>query len=391
MQKIDTYEIVVIGGGLTGLLVAGALAQVGKEVCVLDHYPFHIERKHFSPDGRNISLTAATKIFFNTLGVWKKIAPYAAPLSEIHVLNQNKGKLVFSKKDNNGYPLAYMVAFDVLHHLLQEWASSFPNILFRSDVKIQDINTNVDFISLVDGDKTIRSPLLIGADGKNSTCRTLMGVPYRKWSYKQGAFVAMYRHEKKHDYKAYENFLASGPFAILPMKEENISSIVWSVKEPLFSHLEMLSDNDFDKHIREHFNVFGKIDRIGPKVAYPLTGHWVPAFVRPRFCLIGDAAHSMHPLAGLGFNIGVSDVAALISILRHAQKNGLDLGSYALLKEFEHAQKPKHRRFILGINALDFLFSCEHPLANSFRDSVLRVGDNLMGLKKSLFSILEET
>jgi len=378
-------NISIIGAGPIGSILTGVLAQAGFSVCLVDQKPLPHQKMIPGVDGRLIALTAASQNFFQQIGLWELMRTHATLLDEVHASNQGRGQVTFSKTLNRGNPLGYMIPFETMHTVIAEWAGQF-DIQYQGNVSIESIKFETT-MGIVTGQQkgqpfVSKSSLIIGADGKNSLSRSLGGLPCREWDYDQVAFVATYQHSFTHENKAYEIFLSTGPFAILPGQGGYTSSIVWSVENTYATHLLQLSETEFDSKVAEHMGFLGGITRKGSLHTYPLTGHFMANFVKPRFCLVGDAAHGMHPLAGQGFNLGVQDVASLVSILKKNRENGLDVGNYSVLKIFERKQRPHHAKLLLAMHGLNWLFSNDNRALEWIRNKGLDGVDRSEKLKK---------
>ncbi len=379
-------QVTIVGGGFIGSLMAGVASRLGLSVLLIDRLPLPSNPVKGIEDGRAISLTPATCHFFKSLGLWDSIEAAVTPLKEIHTFNQKQGPVIFSEKESGGMPLGCMIPASYLQKAIGEWLSKYDTISYAGEVEISHISGGMCEATLTGqqrgGDFIHSSSLIIGADGRNSLTRSLVGLRVRRWSYNQRAFVTTYCHEKSHAYKAYEYFLPTGPFAILPLQGEHHSSIVWSVKEEYAQELAGLSDDEFDARVSEHMEKLGPVARAGKLYTYPLEGHFVPSFVSSRFCLIGDSAHGIHPLAGQGLNLGITDVKALGHMLEKAIHRGLDIGSYTLLKNFQHQQRLQHIKLLTLTHGLNWLFSNNSPALNLVRGQGFNLMERVTGLKR---------
>ncbi|MEI8321256.1 MAG: FAD-dependent monooxygenase [Alphaproteobacteria bacterium] len=378
-------NISIIGAGPIGSILAGTLVQAGFSVSLLDQKPLPHQKMVEGVDGRLIALTPASQIFFQQIGLWELMRAHATPLDEVHASNQGRGQVTFSKTLNRGNPLGYMIPFETMRTTIVEWAGQF-DIQYQGGVDVESIIFETPY-GIVGGQQkgqpfVAKASLIIGADGKNSLSRSLVGLPCREWDYDQQAFVATYQHSLAHENKAYEFFLPTGPFAILPAQGGYQSSIVWTVENSYAENLLQVSEAEFDAKVAEHMEFLGGITRKGSLHTYSLTGNFMSNFVKPRFCLVGDAAHGMHPLAGQGFNLGVQDVENLVNILGKSRDNGLDVGSYSMLQTFERRQRPHHAKMLLAMHGLNWLFSNDNRALDWIRDMGLDGVDRSERLKK---------
>jgi 2-octaprenyl-6-methoxyphenol hydroxylase len=228
--------------------------------------------------------------------------------------------------------------------------------------------------TLSNGD-VVRAKLAVAADGRESPMREQQGIRIIQWSYAQTGIVATVEHTRPHNGVAYEHFLPSGPFAILPMTG-NRSSLVWTEDETIAPGMMQLSDSDFDAEIQRRFGThLGAARSTGPRWSYPLKFHLARDYVRPRFALAGDAAHGIHPIAGQGLNLGLKDVAALAEVVMDAARLGLDYGGIDILGRYERWRR--FDSFVLGAStdALNRLFSNDFPPLRLARDIGLGIVD----------------
>jgi 2-octaprenyl-6-methoxyphenol hydroxylase len=193
-------------------------------------------------------------------------------------------------------------------------------------------------VSLQDGRK-LCAPLLVGADGRNSPMRTAAGIRMAQWRYNHRAIVSTLRHERSHENVAYEIFFPSGPFALLPMSDDDVgrrSAIVWSVPERDADGWLSLSGTQFAAEAQAAMgNFLGKVEMAASRSSYPLGFHHAAEITAQRLALIGDAAHAIHPIAGQGLNLGFRDAAALAQVVVEGSRLGLDLGDAQLLARYQ--------------------------------------------------------
>jgi 2-octaprenyl-6-methoxyphenol hydroxylase len=238
---------------------------------------------------------------------------------------------------------------------------------------------------LADG-QTIKAALAVAADGRDSPLRAQAGISVIGWSYPQTGIVATVAHEKPHDGVAYEHFLPSGPFAILPMppasrneaptKYANRSSLVWTEAKAKAPAMLALDEAGFDTEIARRFGGhLGATKTAGPRWSYPLSFHLARSFVAPRFALAGDCAHGIHPIAGQGLNLGLKDAAALAEVLLDAARLGQDIGALDVLKRYERWRRFDSFTLAASTDALNRLFSNDIAPLRAIRDVGLGIVD----------------
>jgi 2-octaprenyl-6-methoxyphenol hydroxylase len=226
-----------------------------------------------------------------------------------------------------------------------------------------------------------RAQVLVAADGIRSRLRGLAGIRTVNWTYPQIAIVATVRHERPHNGVAVEHFLPGGPFAILPLKG-NRSSLVWTERSEDGRKLVAGDDFVFLVELERRFgHRLGQIELDGPRQAFPLSLTLARDFVRPRFALLGDAAHGIHPIAGQGLNLGFRDAAALAETIVDAHRLGLDLGSLEVLRRYERWRRYDTWQMGVTTDVLNRLFSNDFAPLRAIRDIGLGMVDRLPRLK----------
>jgi len=373
-------DIIIGGGGMVGLTLALALAQGGLKVVVADPVP---QTALLDPkfDGRVTALAYAAVRMFEALGVWPHLAEHAQPIEDILVTDAPLGgtaspfSLHFDSSEL-GEPMGRIAENRYIRIALFQAVAAQPNITFVAPAALTDLTDESGTIraTLSNGD-TVNAKLAVAADGRESPMREHMGIGIVSWAYPQFGIVATVEHERPHNGVAYEHFLPSGPFAILPLTG-NRSSLVWTEDEKLAPQMMKLPEDEFNAEIAHRFGShLGKTKATGPRWSYPLKFHLARDFVRPRFALAGDSAHGIHPIAGQGLNLGLKDAAALAEVVLDAARLGLDIGSIDTLKRYERWRR--FDSFVLSVStdALNRLFSNDITPLRMARDIGLGIVD----------------
>jgi 2-octaprenyl-6-methoxyphenol hydroxylase len=335
---MDRADVIIFGGGLVGLALASALDSSGVSAIVVD--PADPERmKGAAFDGRTSAVSSSSMRMLRTIGVTDHLAEPGCPILRIAVADGlQPGALHFDADDDE--PLGWMHENRHLRAALKARAEAGKNIwlLWKSRVSSVDRGDHGVIVALGDGRKLL-APLLVGADGRNSSTREDAGFRIARWKYDHRANVTVDRHERPHDNVAYEIFYPTGPFALLPMTDDgqgHRSAIVWSVPEDDAAGWLSLSDADFAAEAQAAMGGFlGAIAMLAPRSSYPLGFHHAAQITAKRLALVGDAAHAIHPIAGQGLNLGFRDVAALAQVLVEGARLGLDLGDRQLLDRYQ--------------------------------------------------------
>ncbi len=355
-------DVFIGGGGFVGMALGLALAREGLEVTVADPVtPEKAVSEGF--DGRVCAISFASARLFKGIGVWDDLAPHAQPIEQILVTDAKLGRapspfsLHFDGQELGG-PLGYIAENRAIRQALYAGLSRTPRLKLIAPAAAGSLKSAQQTITagLSDG-RAVTARLAIAADGRDSPLREDMGIGVVRWSYPQVGIVATVHHEQPHHGVAYEHFLPSGPFAILPMTG-NRASLVWTERQELAAGMMALSAEDFDAEIARRFGAhLGKTRADGPRWSYPLRFHLSRSYVKPRFALAGDAAHGVHPIAGQGLNLGLKDAASLADVILDAARLGMDIGALDVLTRYERWRRFDSFIMGTGMDALNRLFS----------------------------------
>ncbi len=389
---MDRVDIVIVGGGLTGLATAAALSAERNappfQVTMIDAGD-PAKQREAAFDGRASAITATSKRMFKALGVWPALAGDAQPMEKIVVTDSRldaparPALLQFGESDFPGEPSAYMIEN---RHL---YAALYDRVVDRGVVRLVTgaratefgFDTGQAVVDLEDGARHSAS-LIAAADGRSSRLRQTAGIETVNWGYPQSGIVTTVEHARPHHGRAEENFLPAGPFAILPLKG-NRSSLVWTEETEVAERIMQLDDAGFKAELVRRFGAhLGEVVPVGPRFSYPLSMHVARSYVAPRLALLGDAAHGIHPIAGLGFNLALRDVAALADVLQAKARLGLDIGSEAVLQDYEAWRRFDNLKVALMSDGLNRLFSNDNQALRAARDLGITVVNHLAPLKR---------
>lgn len=335
---MDT-DVIILGGGLVGATLALALDAHGVTSTVVDPAdPAVMLAPGF--DGRASAIASATGRMLDAIGIGAKLAGQGCAIRHIRVSDGlAPGKLDFHP-DEGDRALGTMYENKLLRRALFESASAARH----SDLRMQTRATDVvrgpaGVVATLDDGTTVRAPLLIAAEGRNSPMREAAGIAVARWQYDHAAIVGAFHHEHSHEDIAFEIFYPSGPFALLPLPDDAIghrSAIVWSVKGVDGPAMMKLGDRAFLAEATKRMGGFlGELSAPSPRASYPLGFHHAARITAERLVLVGDAAHGIHPIAGQGLNLGLRDAATLAEVLVDGKRLGLDLGDPALLERYQ--------------------------------------------------------
>jgi 2-octaprenyl-6-methoxyphenol hydroxylase len=359
-------DALIAGGGLVGLTLAMALAQGGLEVVVVD--PADLPATTLPAfDGRCSAIASASARMYQALGLWDALRPHGQPIWEIRVTDGDSP--LFLHFDGSAVsadePLGYMFENRRLRLAQMALAQDLPGLTLLSPDKIERFERAPGAVraELASG-RTISTPVLIACDGRKSSLREAMGIRIARWSYRQSAIIVTVAHEEPHGGIAHEMFHPEGPFAILPLVDDedgrHRSSLVWTVAEAHAPAYLKLADRPFTHELAKRFGDFlGQIQIISQRWTYPLGFQHAERYVAHRFALVGDSAHGIHPIAGQGLNMGLRDVAALAEVLVEGARLGLDLGDATLLERYQRWRRPDNTLMSVATDGINHLFSNE--------------------------------
>lgn len=362
-------DIVIVGGGLVGGVLALALAGGGAEVAVIDRITPQTQTDDVF-DGRASAIALAPQRMLERIGLWQRLADHATPILDIRVADGDSRLFLHYDCVEIGAPaLGYMLENRHIRSALFAAVADQPRIKLLAPAELAGIETSGARarVTLANGG-VLSAPLVIGADGRHSGIRDLCGIGTVGWRYRQTGIVCTVTHETPHHNVAVEHFLLTGPFAILPLAG-NRSSLVWTEREDLAPALLALPHDRFMIELERRFGDFlGALSQDGPVWNYPLEMHLAKSAIGPRVALAGDAAHGMHPIAGQGFNLGLRDVAALAEVVIDAMRLGLDIGAPMVLERYAAWRKLDTIVMLALTDSLNRLFSNDIAPVRALRD-----------------------
>ena len=387
-MTFDT-DILIAGGGLNGTSLALALASAGFDVTLVDPLPSDT-RAARDFDGRGYALSIASQRVLKALGIWSALSESAQPILDIKITDGRPGEgpspmmLAFDHAEIEEGPMGFLVQDRHLRPaLLAAVDAASIRQLNERRVVSQSPDSNGVTVTLDDG-SALRARILVGCDGKASGVATRAGIKRMGWQYGQTALVCAIKHEHAHEGTAHQFFMPSGPLAILPLTG-NRASIVWTERTERAAEIQGLSDEAYLEVLRPRFGDFlGEISLVGERFSYPLGLSLAQDFIGPRVALVGDAAHSVHPIAGQGLNAGLKDVAALAEVLADASRRGEDIGRADVLTRYRQWRRFDTATLAFATDSFNRLFSNDNGILRTIRDLGLGAANALPGLRRGL-------
>lgn len=361
-QRGYDYDLVIVGGGIVGLTLASALKDSGLKILL-------IEAKVASAavaKGQAYAVHMLSALIYKGIGIWDKILPQIAKYRQVRLSDADyPGVVEFETSDLGTPELGYVAEHQALLEPLQEFVHNCPNVTYLCPAEVVSTNYHQDVatieIKIADQLRTVRSKLVVAADGSRSPIRQAAGIKTHGWKYWQSCIVAFVKPEKPHNNTAYERFWPSGPFAILPLPG-NRCRIVWTAPHEEAKALCALNDEQFLQELSQRFGQqMGKLELLGDRFVFQVQLMQSDRYVLPRLALVGDAAHNCHPVGGQGLNLGIRDVAALAQVIQKAHQAGEDIGNIRVLKRYERWRQIENLTILGFTDMLDRMFSNQFP------------------------------
>lgn len=380
------FDIVIVGGGLVGLTQALALRKTGLSVAVVETHPSQ-GMPSGEPQLRVSALTLATENIFRSLGGWQHLdSARISPYQSMDVWDQDSfANIAFTAAQVTQSQLGYIVENQNIRHALWLETQQSANLeIVAAKITKLSFGQQECFISLAD-DSHLTARLVIGADGPNSIVKKQASLPQTFWDYDQHAIVATVKTAEPHQHTARQVFTPSGPLAFLPLWDDHQCSIVWSQDEAKAAALLALPNDEFNKALTTAFDCkLGLCEVISTKQSYPLKMQYARQWVRDRVAIIGDAAHTIHPLAGQGANLGIADAAALAQQISLLVEQGKDFGLAKNLRPFERWRKTETVKMVAAMEGFKRLFSGGHPIKKLVRDAGLALANHSPKAKQQI-------
>ncbi|MGS2719679.1 FAD-dependent monooxygenase [Paraglaciecola aestuariivivens] len=367
------FDILIVGGGIVGLTQALALQNSGLSIAIVESNPSQ-GLPNDEPQLRISALTLATENIMRNLGVWQNLdASRLSVYKNMQVRDQDSfAKIEFSAEQVAQDSLGFIVENQNLRHALWQQVEKSSQIEIISAKILQlSVGQQECFITL-DNQLHISARLVIGADGANSIVKKQAKLPQTFWDYDQKAIVATVKTTEPHHNVARQIFTPTGPLAFIPLWDEHLCSIVWSQDTEHADELMALPNSAFNQALSSAFDcTLGVCEVVSDKQAYPLKMQYLRQWVQDRVVIIGDAAHTIHPLAGQGANLGIADAAALAQHIKQLVEQGKDIGLGKNLRAFERWRKTECTKMLAAMETFKRLFAGNQPVKKLIRGAGL--------------------
>ncbi len=353
------FDIVINGGGLVGNSLALALSKLPYSVAVIEPYPLHNAQRSLL-ESRTIAISHGAKRIYEGLQVWQALSPYATPIHHIHVSDKGHfGMTRIHARDQQMPALGYVVQIAEVNQVLQQQVQQHSNIQIfcPAAIKNAEMKNNKQWHITLASEKQITCDLLIAADGAQSNLRQQLGLSIEEKDYHQTALVGVVELSRSHGNVAYERFTSDGPIALLPM-QGNFSTVIVTVSTDKLAQWQNLTEADFLSKLQKYFGYrLGRFVKMGQQVAYPLKLTTAPEQALSQFLLVGNAAHTMHPIAAQSFNLSLRDVAVLAELLQQANQSSQRLDDPSLLQAYLKQRSRDQQRTVRFTDNLIEIFS----------------------------------
>ncbi|PZU77922.1 MAG: ubiquinone biosynthesis protein UbiH [Sphingomonas sp.] len=384
-QAADHADVLILGGGLVGACLAVALDRHGLSSIVVDPADPAVTLSA-AFDGRASAVASASHKMLDAIGVGAALAGKGCAIRQIRVSDGlAPGKLDFIPAPDDA-ALGTMYENRLLRRALYDAAVAAPHVDLRMQTRATQVERDADGVrATLSSGARVTADLLVAAEGRQSPTREAAGITVARWQYDHTAIIGAFHHERSHEDIAYEIFYPEGPFALLPLPDDDIGhrcAIVWTVPGDQGAGLLKLGDRGFLAEAEKRMGGFlGALSHASPRASYPLGFHHAARITDTRLALVGDAAHGIHPIAGQGVNLGYRDVATLVEVLVEGRRLGLEAGDAQLLARYQNWRSLDTFMVAAATDTLTRLFGLPGKAASAIRRLGITAVDRLPPLK----------
>lgn len=387
MSTEYNYDATIVGGGMVGLVLAAALARNKLNIAIVEASAEQPAWNKDSFDLRVSAITRASQHILQSLDAWPVIESMRlSPFRDMHVWDATGDGVIHFDSAEIGEPcLGHIIENSAIQSALYQVCQGYENIHWYQAAKAKELLHGKRSISLqLETGDQLTASLIVGADGGNSWIRNAAHIDIDSTDYQQTAVVATVKTEHSHQETAWQRFLPTGPLAFLPLGD-NYSSIVWSTVPEHADALVSMDDETFCHALANSFDhKLGDILETSKRARFPLRSQHAKQYVQDRLALVGDAAHTIHPLAGQGVNLGFADAASLAEVIIERNQKKKDFGSYHTLRRYERWRKGENLLMLTTMTGFKSLFSNENPVLSTLRNSGLNITNSIPPVKNTI-------
>lgn len=385
-MQVTHFDVIIVGGGMVGSALACMLAKkTSLSIAILEAKTQQTTWDETNYHHRVSAIALSSQRIFQSVNIWETLRDQrVSPFNRIQVWDgARQGEITFDSRDIAEPVLGYIIENNLMQSTLEARAREFENVTFISPIHLKSLIEQDDGVELLtDDQRCLKAKLVIAADGANSWVRQQAGIALDKLDYQQHAIVATVETALPHHQTARQVFLETGPLAFLPLREERLSSIVWSLPVEEATTAMSLDDETFQTALARAFEYrLGDVVRVEARHVFPLGRQHAKQYVKPHIALVGDAAHTMHPLAGQGVNLGLLDAASLADVIIEAVKQHKEFGSLSCLRRYERWRKADNANLLMGVDQIKRLFANQQSFVQTIRSMGLNATDRCKWLK----------
>lgn len=386
MTQLIQFDAVIIGAGIVGGTLAGLLAQGGAKIAVVEPRLPEAFEAESDFELRVSAISRASQRALDNVGAWEGVLSKRAHAYEaMQVWDAGgTGNIRFEANDVGEANLGHIVENNVIQSSLIEVLQASPDVtlFYPSKMKTLDFTDDGRRLVTLDTGERLSTRLVVGADGPNSAVRDLAGLSVERNDYGQKGLVAVVKSEQGHQDTAWQRFLPGGPLAFLPLNN-GYSSIVWTLPSDKADYHLKQSESEFKRALSEAFDYhLGAVVEVGSRAAFPLIGSQASAYIAEGVALVGDSAHTIHPLAGQGVNLGIKDAVALAGIL--SPLSSREWGSYKRLRQYERSRRGDDVLTMKVMEGFKLLFGHDASVVKIARNTGLNLFNSIPLVKQQI-------
>lgn len=375
------YDVIIVGGGMVGTTFGLLLAQQTElNIALIEAYQPDKLAANDLPLQRVSAINPSSQTILNQVSIWSGLFPTRlGPFDKMQVWETPESNLYFDAAEIGVPFLGHIVENQHIQQQAMSLANAHPQIAVICPAQPQHYQAGK--ITLEDG-RAISAKLVVAADGARSILREQAGIQSRGWAYQQHGLVATIRTEKPHQHTAWQHFMPGGPLAFLPLNDPHLCSIVWSLPTDKAEQMKTIDKQQFESELTKAFDHrLGQVKLVSQRASFPLALSHAKEYVKSGFALVGDAAHTIHPLAGQGVNIGLQDAKALADVVTWAVQNHREIGSLHTLKKYQRQRLAENLLMQFSMDGFHRLFTQSNAAISGLRTNGMQQVNKFQWLK----------